>query len=130
MLVALHGTYTNLLEQAVLTHEVLLLGVALLIVGHQDLAIDQATEVRTLAPIALIERAMSICIGLRSAEVNIILVKEAIVFQETLFFSVDDSLFLNLLFEAHQRVQMLADGLGYAPGFDLLVALGAAHEGE
>ena len=106
-----------------------LLGLILLLLGsHQNLTINQATKVRTLTPMTLVERAMVVRVSLRIAKVDVTLLKDALVFQKTLLFAIDQGQLFDFFLQAHQGVQVLANGFRDAPSFDLLVALGAAHE--
>ncbi len=90
VLIAFFGAYTDLLQKAVLAQELLFLGLILLLLGgHENLAIDQATKVRTLAPMTLVERAMVVGVSLRIAKVDVALLKDALVFQKTLLFAID-----------------------------------------
>jgi len=104
------GACTDLLKETVLAEEIFFLGVVLLGVCHLLLAVDQPTEVRLLARVALVEGAAMESVLLWFAEVGITLGCEAGVAQETLLLSVFKSLFLDSLFKGVERAEGLSDG--------------------
>lgn len=131
VLLALNRADSNLLQKALLAEEMLLFSLILLLFrSHQDLTINQATKVRLLTPVALVERAMIICVSLGFAEICVTFFEYALVLEEALSFGVDKGLFFDLFLQSHQGVQVLANGFRDALSLDLLIALGAAHKGE
>ena len=121
---------TDLLEEAILAEEVFFLGLALLSVGHLLLAVDETTEVGLLATVALVEGCAVVGELLGVVVVSITHSGETFIMEDPLIFSVLKSLLLNMLFEGNERAELAGDGLGDTSDVDLLLAAGAAHEGE
>ena len=110
VLVTLFSAYSHFLQKAVLAQEMLLLGLILLLLGsHQNFAVNQTAKVRTLAPMALVERAMVVRVSLRIAKVDVAFLKDALVFQKTLLFAIDQGQFFDFFLEAHQGIQVLTN---------------------
>lgn len=103
-------TSTDLLQNAVLAQQVLFLGVALLSVGHLLLAVDQASEVRLLTAMALVEGATMVGVLLRLAKVCVALGRKTLILEDALFLSIDQSLTFDLALKAKEWTQLSSDG--------------------
>ena len=112
-------------QNTVLTKQILRLGLRLLGVVHLLLTVDQAPEVRLLAPVAFVKRAPVICILLRLAKVGVALICEALVTEDALVTCMYHCLGLNLLFVADEGPENFRDRLRQASGLDVLLAAGA-----
>jgi len=120
----------NLLQEASLAKQVFRLGLPRLLVSHLLLAVDKATEVRLLAPIAQVDRAAEVCKGLFSAVEVAGLFSDSGVAQNALFLCVDKSQAFAFLLKAEQGAKLVGDGMRQGLDLDLMLAAGAAHEGE
>jgi hypothetical protein len=121
-------TGSNFFEDAVLAEKLFLCSLALLC--HLLLTVDEATEVRLLATVALVEGAAAVGKFLMLAVIDVILGDESFIVEDTLPLGVREGLFLNTLFERDERTKLTSNRLGQAHNINLLLAAGAAHEGE
>ena len=121
-------TGSNFFEDAILAEKLFLLRLELLRILL--LTVDEATEVRLLAAVALVERAAAVGEFLRLAVIDVILSDESLIIENALSLGVQEGLFLNSLFERDERTELTGDRLGKAHNIDLLFAARAAHEGE
>lgn len=81
-------TSTDLLEEAILAHEIFFLGLALLSVSHFLFAVNKTTEVRLLTAVALIEGSAMVGKLLRLAKVNVTFSCKSLIVEDSLTFSV------------------------------------------
>ena len=112
----------DFLQDAVLAEQVLGLGLRLLSVVHLLLTIDQATEVRFLAAVALVKRASVVCKLLRLAKVSVTFSCEALVAKDALLPRIFHRLGLDLPFVANHGSQNFSDGSGEASWLYVLLA--------
>ena len=122
------GTY--LLKNAILAQEILGLGLTLLNSVHLLFAVDEATEVRLLAPMALIEGASVVRELLRLTEVNVLTVGKALVTENSLLLGINQGFLLDHPLETKEGSQLGSDGLRQSLQLDLLLAARARHESE
>ena len=111
MLLARSGASTDLAQNATLAEKILLFRVLLptFSVCHLLLAVDQASEVRLLALMALVEGASVVREFLRFAEVGIARRGQALVSEKTLLLRIIECLFLNELLQGQKRAKLPSD---------------------
>ena len=119
-------TSTDLLEEAVLADKVLLLS----LLCHLLTAVNETTEVRLLAGVALVDRAAEVGVGLRAAVEVTILLSNTGILKDTLLLSVDKSDLLDLLLEAQERAKLSSNRARETLDLNLLLACRASHESE
>ena len=130
MLIASRGASTDLTQKTVLAEKILLFGVLLFSVCHFLLAIDQASKVRLLALVALVERASMVRELLWFAKVGICWILETLIIQNTLLLSILEGQSLDLLFQAKERAKNCCYRLRDASDLDLLLAARTRHESK
>ncbi len=119
----------DLLEEAVLADQVLRLGV--LGLGTLHLAIDEATEVRLLAGVALKDRAAVHGVLERLLVVDVAWSGQSFVLKDALFLSALHGKGLSFLFNAHKRSELGCDWLRESLAeVDLCVAARALEEAK
>ena len=121
-------TGSHFFENASLAEKIFLLRLKLLSILL--FTVDEATEERLLAFMALIERTAAVGKFLRFAKIDVIRSDESLIIKNALCLGVQEGLFLNSLFEREERTELTGDRLGQANDIDLLLAARAAHEGE
>ena len=121
---------SNSLEHAGLAEQVFLLSFLLFRVVHLLLTVDQTSEVRLLALVALIERASMISELLGLSEIGISRSDDSFISKDSLLISILESLLLNILLQCKERAKLLFDCIGDSVHFDLLLATRARHEGK
>ena len=123
-------TSTDLLEKAILAEKIFFLGLALLSVGHLLFTVDETSEVRLLATVALIEGSAVVCKLLGLAVINVTLSDKSFIVEDSLAFSVLECFPLNMLFKGNERTELAGNRLGYTRNVNLLLTAGAVHKGE
>ena len=121
-------TGTDLLEEAFLADQVLLLG--LLSHLHLITAVDETTEVGLLAGVALVDRAAEVGVGLWAAVEVAILLSDTGILKDALLLSVDQSHLLDLLSEAQERTKLSSNRARETLDLNLLLACRASHKSE
>ena len=92
-----------------MAEKVLFLGLLLFGVGHLLFAVDETTEVRLLAVVALVEGAPMVRILLRPSEIDVRRVAKALILEQALLLGVLERLLFHLLFEAEERFELVHD---------------------
>ena len=90
-------TGTHFFEDAILAKKIFLLGVTLLSILL--LTVDEASEERLLASVALVERTAAVGKFLRFAVIDVILSDESLIIENALSLGVQEGLFFNFLFK-------------------------------
>ena len=127
MLFACGLTSSHFLQETILAHEVLLFG---FIITSLLLTVDESTEVRLFACMALVEGAAVVGELLWLSIVVVAHCRKPLICKDALFLSVLKSELLNTFFKANQRAKFTSNGIREAFERDLLLAAGARHEGE
>lgn len=119
---------TDLLEEALLAHEVLFLCLVGLSIVHFLLAVNEATEVRILAAVAEVDRAALVGESLSLSVVVTADFCDTWILEDALLLSVLKSEFLALLLETDKRAKFTSDLARELLHLDLMFTAGTAHE--
>ena len=127
MLFAICLTSSHFLQETILAHEVFLFG---LVITSLLLTVDESTEVRLFACVALVEGAAVVGVSLWLSVVVVTNRGESLIGKDALHLCVPKSHLFNFLLEAEERAQFASDGIGDTFKLDLLLAARARHESE